>query len=110
MRHKRIDTDTKTKGGLPHVKYRIRTLRRLLAAVDKAQRAAARTGRTPRQICPYAAGISAETPPDTVQPVIAVRAVVPHLREVDEAARSRFETIADREQAHEIICAELVYD
>jgi len=34
----------------------------------------------------------------------------PLLREVDEAARSRLETIADREIAHEIICAELVYD
>ncbi|MCL2165623.1 MAG: TnpV protein [Oscillospiraceae bacterium] len=34
----------------------------------------------------------------------------PHLREVDEAARSRLDTIADREQVHEIICAELVYD
>ena len=34
----------------------------------------------------------------------------PHLREVDEAARSRLETIADRETAHEIICVELVYD
>ena len=76
LRHKRIDTDTITKGGLPHVKYRIRTLRRLLAAIDKTQRAAARTGRTPRQICPYAAGISAGTPPDTVQPVIAIRAVI----------------------------------
>jgi hypothetical protein len=34
----------------------------------------------------------------------------PLLREVDEAARSRLETIADREIAHEIICAEMVYD
>jgi len=34
----------------------------------------------------------------------------PHLREVDEAARNRLAVIADREIAHEIICAELVYD
>ena len=34
----------------------------------------------------------------------------PHLREIDEAARNRQATIADREIAHEIICAELVYD
>jgi hypothetical protein len=34
----------------------------------------------------------------------------PLLREVDEAARSRLETIADREIAHEIILSELVYD
>jgi hypothetical protein len=34
----------------------------------------------------------------------------PHLREIDEAARNRFTAIADREIAHEIILAELVYD
>ena len=34
----------------------------------------------------------------------------PHLREIDEAARSRQSAISDREVAHEIICAELVYD
>ena len=34
----------------------------------------------------------------------------PHLREIDEAARSRQTAIADREIAHEITCAELVYD
>ena len=34
----------------------------------------------------------------------------PHLREIDEAAQHRLTTIADRETAHEIICAELVYD
>jgi hypothetical protein len=34
----------------------------------------------------------------------------PHLREVDEAARSRAAAIANREAAHEIILAELVYD
>jgi hypothetical protein len=33
----------------------------------------------------------------------------PHLREIDEAAQTRLDTIADREQAHEIILAELVY-
>jgi hypothetical protein len=32
-----------------------------------------------------------------------------HLREVDEAARNRLAEIADREIAHEIILAELVY-
>ena len=34
----------------------------------------------------------------------------PHLREIDEAARNRLTAISDREAAHEIICAELVYD
>jgi hypothetical protein len=34
----------------------------------------------------------------------------PHLREIDLAAQTRLDTIADREQAHEIILAELVYD
>jgi hypothetical protein len=33
----------------------------------------------------------------------------PHLSEIDEAARTRLETIADREIAHEIILAELIY-
>jgi hypothetical protein len=32
-----------------------------------------------------------------------------HLREIDEAADNRLRTIADKEQAHEIILAELVY-
>ena len=32
----------------------------------------------------------------------------PHLREIDEAAETRLQAIADREQAHEIILAELV--
>jgi len=34
----------------------------------------------------------------------------PLCREIDEAADTRLRTIAYREQAHEIICAELVYD
>ncbi|MDR3289454.1 MAG: TnpV protein [Peptococcaceae bacterium] len=34
----------------------------------------------------------------------------PHLREIDEAAKTRMRTIADREQAHEVILAELVYN
>jgi hypothetical protein len=34
----------------------------------------------------------------------------PHLREIGAAAENRLRTIADREQAHEIILAELVYD
>ncbi|GHV17310.1 hypothetical protein FACS189425_03270 [Clostridia bacterium] len=34
----------------------------------------------------------------------------PHCREIDEAAQTRLETIADREQAHEIIFTELVYN
>ena len=34
----------------------------------------------------------------------------PHLREVDEAAQTRFDVIGDREIAHEVILAELVYD
>ena len=34
----------------------------------------------------------------------------PHLREIDEAAETRMRTITDKEQAHEIILAELVYD
>jgi hypothetical protein len=33
----------------------------------------------------------------------------PHLREIDEAAENRLRTIADGEQAHEVILAELVY-
>ena len=33
-----------------------------------------------------------------------------HLREIDAAAENRLRTIADREQAHEIILTELVYD
>lgn len=33
----------------------------------------------------------------------------PLCREIDEAARLRFESIADPEQAHEVILAELVY-
>jgi hypothetical protein len=33
----------------------------------------------------------------------------PLLREIDEAAQTRLDTIADREIAHEIILAELVY-
>ncbi|MDR0294491.1 MAG: TnpV protein [Oscillospiraceae bacterium] len=33
-----------------------------------------------------------------------------HLREIDAAAENRLRTIADREQAHETILAELVYD
>ena len=33
-----------------------------------------------------------------------------HLREIDAAADNRLRTIADREQAHEIILSELVYD
>lgn len=33
-----------------------------------------------------------------------------HLREIDTAAETRLRTIADREQAHEIILAELVYN
>ena len=34
----------------------------------------------------------------------------PLCREVDEAADTRLRTIADREQAHEIILSELVYN
>ena len=34
----------------------------------------------------------------------------PHLREIDTAAETWMRTIADREQAHEIILKELVYD
>ena len=34
----------------------------------------------------------------------------PHLREIDEAAENRLRTIADREQAHEMILAELIYN
>jgi len=33
-----------------------------------------------------------------------------HLRKIDEAAEARLRTIADREQAHEVILTELVYD
>ncbi|GHU96582.1 hypothetical protein FACS1894208_11420 [Clostridia bacterium] len=34
----------------------------------------------------------------------------PHCREIDEAAENRLRAIADREQANEIILAELVYN
>jgi hypothetical protein len=34
----------------------------------------------------------------------------PLCREVDEAARTRLDAIGDREQAHEVILAELVYN
>jgi hypothetical protein len=34
----------------------------------------------------------------------------PHLRSIDEAAAHRLAVIADREQAEEIINAELIYD
>ena len=34
----------------------------------------------------------------------------PHLREIDEAAQTRFDVIGNREIAHVIILAELVYD
>jgi hypothetical protein len=34
----------------------------------------------------------------------------PLCREIDEAAQTRLNTIADREQAHEIILVELVYN
>ena len=34
----------------------------------------------------------------------------PHLREIDTAAQNRLSTIPNREVAHEIILAELVYD
>ena len=34
----------------------------------------------------------------------------PLCREIDEAAQTRLDAIADREQAHEIILAELVYN
>ena len=34
----------------------------------------------------------------------------PHLQEIDEAAQTRMTAIPDREIAHEIICAEIVYD
>jgi hypothetical protein len=33
----------------------------------------------------------------------------PLCREIDQAAQTRLDTIADKEQAHEIILAELVY-
>jgi hypothetical protein len=42
--------------------------------------------------------------------LVLTERLFPHLREVDEAARNRLTAIADREQAHEIILAELVYD
>jgi len=41
--------------------------------------------------------------------LVLTEQLFPHLREVDEAARTRFETIVDSEAAHEIILSELVY-
>jgi hypothetical protein len=42
--------------------------------------------------------------------LVLTERLFPHLREIDEAVRNRLAAIADRETAHEIICAELVYD
>ena len=77
LRHKSIDTDPKKEGGMRNERHRIYPLRRLPVTQYHTQRTAARSDRTPRQICPYAAGLPAGTPPDTLQSAIAVRAVIP---------------------------------
>ena len=51
-----------------------------------------------------------EHKPITYSRLLLSERLFPHLREIDEAAETRLQTIADREQAHEIILAELVYD
>ena len=42
--------------------------------------------------------------------LLTTETLFPHLREIDVAAQTRLDSISDREQAHEIICAELIYD
>lgn len=42
--------------------------------------------------------------------LVLTERLFPHLREIDEAAQHRLTLIADREVAHEIILAELVYN
>jgi hypothetical protein len=48
--------------------------------------------------------------PITYSRLLLREELYPHLREIDLAAQTRLDTIADREQAHEIILAELVYN
>jgi len=77
LRHKRTDADIKTKGGTHYAKNRVYPMRGLLVAKHKAERTAARISGTPRQICPYAAGIFERTQPDPVQSITFVRAAIP---------------------------------
>jgi hypothetical protein len=51
-----------------------------------------------------------EHKPITYNRLLLTERLFPLLREIDEAAQTRLETIADREAAHEIILAELVYN
>ena len=46
----------------------------------------------------------------TYNRLLLTERLFPHLREIDEAAQTRIAVIADREIAHEVILAELVYD
>jgi hypothetical protein len=48
--------------------------------------------------------------PITYSRLLLREELCPHLREIDLAAQTRLDTIVDREQAHEIILAELVYN
>jgi hypothetical protein len=48
--------------------------------------------------------------PITYSRLLLREELYPHLREVDKAAQTRLDTIADKEQAYEIILAELVYN
>ena len=47
--------------------------------------------------------------PITYSRLLLREELYPHLREIDQAAQTRLDAIAEREQAHEIILAELVY-
>jgi hypothetical protein len=76
LRYKRFSAEPKKEGGTNNAQHRICTLRRLLTAVDNAQRVAAQSDRTPRQLRPYAAGVSAGTPTHFVQSTIVIGAVV----------------------------------
>ena len=56
------------------------------------------------------AGILARTPPIFYSQLLLSERLYPLCREIDETAARRLRTIPDREQAHEIILAELVYN
>ena len=76
LRYKRFSTEPKKEGGTSDERNHILPLRRLPFAEYYTQRAAARTGRTPRQILPYAAGISAGTSTDYVQSATVIGAAI----------------------------------
>jgi hypothetical protein len=85
----------------------LHSARRLFIAryrpIRPARRAAARTIRNVTQ------GVSERISPDLYSQLLLSERLYPLCREVDEAAENRLRAIADREQAHEVILAELVY-